>query len=239
MKYFSNSGKNLIIEIKKQKYARYPIKTHFIEPSDKIENIIEKYVLSTANDLIRQGLKKELIIVLGQKIISILQNRIIYKKDLKVDFWAKFLSKFVNKTPAGPAVGDPLKMQIAINLAGLPRILFACFCSGVGKIFKVYGIFYQIAGHQINQIDGFCDDAFPQYIEMGILSPKNCDSLCEKLKNKYDYSFIVADINDLGGNILGTSKNLKNQEKLLLEILKDNPAGQSNEQTPIIIISKI
>jgi hypothetical protein len=74
---------------------------------------------------------------------------------------------------------------------------------------------------------------------MGILSPKNCDSLYEKLKNKYDYSFIVADINDLGGNILGTSKNLKNQEKLLLEILKDNPAGQSNEQTPIIIISKI
>jgi hypothetical protein len=71
---------------------------------------------------------------------------------------------------------------------------------------------------------------------MGILGPKDCDVLCDKLKSKFGFSFAVADVNDLGGNILGVSNNLKGKEKLLLQILKDNPAGQSNEQTPIIII---
>ena len=239
VKYFSNSGKNLIIEIKKQKYARYPIKTHFIETSDKLEKIIEKYVLLPANNLAEQTARKDLIIVLAQKIVSIVQNRIIYKKDVKIGFWARFLAKFVKKTPYGFSVGNPFKMQVAINLAGLPRILFACFCSGVCKIFRVYGIFYRVAGNQISEIDGFYGEAFPQYAEIGILGPKDCNLLCEKLKYKYNFSFAVADINDLGGNILGKSKDLENKEKLLLEILKDNPAGQGNDQTPIIIITKI
>jgi len=42
----------------------------------------------------------------------------------------------------------------------------------------------------------------------------------------------------LGGNILGESQDLKGKEKMILEILKDNPAGQEAEQTPIIILRK-
>ncbi len=247
MEYFPNPGKKLIKEVQGQKYARYPIKTHFIETSDKLEDIIEKYVLpKVQNNSIpggsisgeREGLKT-LFIVLGQKIVSILQNRVIYKKDIRVGFWARFLAKFARKTPYGFSVGNPVKMQTAINLAGLPRILFACFSAGICKIFRIYGIFYRVAGNQISQIDGFYNEAFPQYAEMGILGPIDCDFLCEELKNRYGLSFAVADINDLGGNILGKSKDLENKTKLLIEILKDNPAGQSNQQTPIIIIHPV
>ncbi|GAH60795.1 unnamed protein product [marine sediment metagenome] len=55
---------------------------------------------------------------------------------------------------------------------------------------------------------------------------------------------MVADVNDLGGNILGKSKDLDDahlppgKERLILKILKDNPAGQSKELTPIIIIHR-
>ena len=225
-----NSGKKLIVEVEGIRWARYPIKTHFVGISDRLEDIIEKYVLP----FIKEGD----IIVLGQKIVSILQGRVIYKKDVKVGFWAKFLSGFAKKTPSGFSVGNPLKMQVAINLAGLPRILFAAILSGICKIFRIYGIFYRLAGHQISQIDGFYEEAFPRYAKMGILGPQNCDNLCEQLRNKYGLSFVVADVNDLGGNILGKSKDLKEKEKLLLKILKDNPAGQSKELTPIIIIRK-
>ena len=209
-------------------YTRYPIKTHFIEKNDKLEDIIEKYVLPKS--------QKNDIIVLCQKIVSITQGKIIYKKDLKVGFWANFLSKFASKTPHGFSVGNPLKMQVAINLAGLPRIFLASFLSGLGKIFGMRGIFYQVAGHQINQIDGFYGKAFPQYLEMGILGIENADLLCHQLKEKYNLSFLVADVNDLGGNILGRSKDLKDKDKLMLQVLKDNPAGQSNQQTPLIIL---
>ncbi|MBU2540131.1 F420-0--gamma-glutamyl ligase [Patescibacteria group bacterium] len=231
MEAVPNFGKNLIIEVGSQKWFRYPIKTHFIGVEDGFEDIIEKYVLSVA--------QKGDIVALGQKIVSILQKRIVYKKDIRVGFWAKFLSKFAKKTPYGFSVGNPLKMQVAINLAGLPRIFFAGFCGMICKLFGISGIFYRIVGNQINELDGFYGKFFPQYTEMGIFGPVGCDSLCDKLEEKFGFSFCVSDVNDLGGNILGRSRDLIGKEKLLLKILKDNPAGQSDEQTPIIIIRNV
>jgi F420-0:gamma-glutamyl ligase-like protein len=209
-------------------YNRYPIKTHFITVSDNLNNIISKYIMPIA--------EKNDIIVLCEKIVSIIQNRVVYKRDVKLSFWAKLLSKFAKKTPYGFSVGNPYKMQVAINLAGLPRILLACFCSAICKIFGITGIFYRVAGHQISQIDGFYGEAFPQYAEMGILGSKDSDRVCEELKNKFGFSFVIADVNDLGRNIIGRSNDLKEKDKLILEALKDNPAGQSNQQTPIIIL---
>jgi len=231
MELTPNPGKKLIVSIEGKKYARYPVKTHFVEVSDNLEDIFLKYAFPFA--------QKKDIIALGQKIVSITQKRVVYKKDLKVGFWAKFLSQFAKKTPYGFSVGNPLKMQVAINLAGLPRILFACFLSAIGKIFGVSGVFYRVAGHEINQIDGFYGEAFHCYSEMGILSPQNCNEICNNLKDKYNLSFVIVDINDLGGNVLGISRDLKGKEKLILKILKDNPSTQTASQTPIIIIREV
>ena len=228
MGFRMNMEKNLTIKIDGTNWARHLIKTHFISVDDNFEALVKRYVLPLAKD--------GDIIILCQKIVSIIQKRIIYKKDVKVGFWAKFLSRFVKKTPYGFSVGNPLKMQIAIDLAGLPRIFLAGFCGITCKLFGLSGVFYKVAGHQISQIDGFYGEAYSQYENMGILGPQNCDLLCDNLKNKFNFSFAVADVNDLGVNILGISKNLKGKEKLLLRILKDNPAGQSNKQTPIIIV---
>jgi len=230
MNFQPNPGKKLTIEINGEIWARYPVRTHFITENDNLEEILEKYVLPY--------LEKGDIACLGQKIISILQGRIIYKKDLKIGFWAKFLSKFAKKTPYGFSVGNPLKMQLAINLAGLPRILFAGILGMISKLFGISGNFYRIAGNKISQIDGFYGEAFPKYAEMGILGPQNCSKLCNELKEKYDFSFTIVDVNDLGGSVLGVSNNLKGKEKLILEILKDNPAGQINWQTPILLLRK-
>lgn len=230
MDFIPNPGKNLILKIGGENWARIPIRTHFITIDDNLDDIIKKYVLPQAQN--------SDIIVLGQKIVSITQKRVVYDKDVRVGFWAKFLSKFAVKTPYGFSVGNPKKMQIAINLAGLARILFAGFCNIFFKLFGVSGMFYRIAGNQINQIDGFYGEAFPQYLKMGILGPKDGNALCQALKKKYQLSFLIADVNDLGGNILGRSSDLEGKERIILEILKDNPAGQGRQQTPIIIIRR-
>ena len=176
--------------------------------------------------------------MLSQKIVSLIQNRIIYKEFLRVGFWAKFFSKFVKKTPHGFSVGNPLKMQVAINLAGLPRIFLAGVLGIIAKLFGKSGVFYKVAGHQISEIDGFYGEAFPQYSEIAILGSINNNELCNKLRDQYGFSFIIADINDLGGNILGKSQDLEETKELLLKILADNPAGQAAQQTPIIILRK-
>lgn len=226
-----NPGKKLVIEVQGKRYARYPIKTHFIGVSDDLDSIISQYVLPQA--------QRGDIVVLCEKIVSLTQGRVVYKKDIKLGFWAKFLSKFAKKTPYGFSVGNPLKMQVAINLAGLPRILFASFLSVICKIFGISGTFYKIAGHQISRIDGFYGKIFPSYAEMGILGCKEADRVCRNLKDKFAFSFAIADVNDLGRNIIGRSQDLEGRESFLLALLCDNPATQSDLQTPIIIIRKL
>ncbi len=230
MNLIPNPGKNLILEFEGEKWARYPIKTHFIGPEENLEDIMKEYV--------SPFYQKGDWIIIGQKIISILQKRIIYKKDVKVGRWAKFLSKFATKTPYGFSVGNPLKMQVAIELAGLPRIIFAGVIAQIGKFFGKRGWFYKIAGNQINELDGFYGKAFPQYADMGILGPLDCGKVCQQIEKKFDMPNAIVDVNDLGGNVLGTSPALAGKEKLILSVLKDNPLGQSNEQTPLVIIRK-
>jgi len=72
-----------------------------------------------------------------------------------------------------------------------------------------------------------------------MLGPVNCDTLCSQLKKKYGFSFLIVDANDIGQNILGKSPDLRGKEKIFLEILKDNPAGQADEMTPILILRKV
>ena len=51
---------------------------------------------------------------------------------------------------------------------------------------------------------------------------------------------MIVDANDLGQDLLGYSPKMKQEltEQEMLEIIKDNPAGQGKELTPIILIRK-
>ena len=174
MEFIANQKKNVEIEVDGKVYLRHAVKTHYIQAKESYIDIIEKYIVPIY--------QKGDIVSISEKIIALCQNRIIYKKDLKLGFWAKFLSKFVNQTPAGEAVGNPYKMQIAINICGLPKVLYAAICAGIGKLFKKKGIFYDIVGEEVSGLDGFCDDAFSDYLEMAILIPSEPEKVCNEIK---------------------------------------------------------
>ena len=52
------------------------------------------------------------------------------------------------------------------------------------------------------------------------------------------YDVAIVDINDLEGQILGASSKAVNK-KLYARILKDNPLGQDDQQTPMGIIRRV
>ena len=62
--------------------------------------------------------------------------------------------------------------------------------------------------------------------------------MAREIKERIGYDVLIADINDLEGQILGaSSKEL--DKKLYARILKDNPLGQDCQQTPMGIIRKL
>ena len=169
------------------------------------------------------------------------QDNVVEKNDVKVGFWAKTLSKFATSNNHGIAMDEPYKLQLAINIAGLPRILLASFCSAVTKLFGKRGVFYKIAGHGIDGIDGFyMGSSFDVYHDIALLNPVESKKVCNEIYNKFNISCMIVDANDLNVEIFGKSNSLNEMEnEHLINIIKDNPAGQSDELTPFIILKKL
>lgn len=223
--------KNVIVD--GVEYERIAVQTHFVERGESYIELIEQYILPLY--------EKSDILSISEKVISMCQDNVVEKNDVKVGFWAKTLSKFATSNNHGIAMDEPYKLQLAINIAGLPRILLASFCSAVTKLFGKRGVFYKIAGHGIDGIDGFyMGSSFDVYHDIALLNPVEPKKVCNEIYNKFNISCMIVDANDLNVEIFGKSNSLNEMEnELLINIIKDNPAGQSDELTPFIILKKL
>lgn len=228
---YINNNKAALITVNNKQYGRKAIKTHFVKQGESYINIMQTYALPEYQE--------GDFISISEKIIALCQNRVVKKEDLKVGFWAKTLSKFASRTSAGVGVGEALKMQYAINKVGLPKILYASVASAITKLFGKKGVFYEIVGQEVAGLDGFYNKVWDEYGEIGIEMPENPFGVCNEIKEKLGISCMLVDANDLGQEILGFSDDLKEKETFLKEFIKDNPAGQEKELTPIILMKEI
>jgi hypothetical protein len=108
----------------------------------------------------------------------------------------------------------------------------------VGKLLGKRGWFYRVAGYKAESIDGPTPYTLPPYNKCVVLGPENPDKVASEVSARLGVPACVVDINDLQGKILGASS--PSMDRLLLAaILKDNPLGQSGQQTPMGIIRAV
>ena len=220
-------------EVENVRYERYGVKTHFIGRGEDYIEILRKYVLP----VYEQGD----VVTLGEKVISMCQDNTVEKKDVKVGFWAKFLSKFATSNHNGIGMDEPYKLQLAINMKGLPRVLWGAFWGAVCKLFGKRGVFYEIVGQDVAGIDGFYShSAFETYHNLAVLNPKEPDKVCAAVYEQLGISCMLVDANDIAVEVLAKSPDLAAvSDEDLAERIRDNPAGQDDELTPFIIIRDI
>ncbi|MFF7683091.1 coenzyme F420-0:L-glutamate ligase [Microbacterium sp. NPDC007973] len=225
----ANAGKALTRTVDGTSYARIPIRTRVVMPGDDLDAFILEY----AKDAVQPG---DLLFV-TEKIVAITQGRSFKLDSIKPRKLALFLSKYVTRTPYGIGLGMPETMEMALRECGTPRILFAAAVSAVTKAFGRKGDFYRIAGDKARAIDGPTKGTIPPYNQAVVLGPERPREVAARLKSLLgiDLDVAVVDINDLGGNILGSTMD-KAGEKRLVAILKDNPLGQGHESTPLGIV---
>lgn len=226
-----NEGKQLEITVDGVVYERYAIKTHFIELGEDYIELVNRYV----KDSYLEGD----ILSISEKIISVCQKNVVFKKDMKVSFLARFLSRFATQhSAAGIGVGDAYKMQYAIDYAGGAKVLWAAICAGFGKLLGKKGIFYEMVGPEVTGLDGFYPDVYPVYGEFGIKLPENPNGVCDEIFEKTAVRAMIVDANDFTVDILGKSSNIELTDQQLASIIKDNPTGQGDECTPFVLIRK-
>lgn len=228
----ANAGKALTVSIEGSSYARIPIRTRVVMPGDDLDAFVREY----ADGLVRDG---DLLFV-TEKIVAITQGRSYLLDEIKPRRLALFLSKYVTRTPYGIGLGMPETMEMALRECGTPRILFAAAVSAVTKLFGRKGDFYRIAGDKARAIDGPTSGTIPPYNKAVVLGPDRPREVAAHLKALLGSvpEVAVVDINDLGGNILGSTLD-KSGEKRLVAILKDNPLGQGHQSTPLGIVREL
>jgi len=218
----------------KNGYERIPIKTPIIKMGDDICEIADKFT----KDIRRE----EDIITIASAVAALAEGRaksvdVIYASPL-----ARFLSFFVKKDnyPFGgnAPLCNPLAMQVAINEIGTARVVFSALFGGIlGKIFRKNGLFYRLAGPQSALIDDM-PGAIPPYDYHVILGPKDSDRTSLKIKEMTSCDAAIVDANDLGvAWVVGASDKCKTRE--IEEALSDNPQGNGDQQTPIVLLRKV
>ena len=231
MPFQPNENKQLEITTDDGTYERYPVKTPIIKSGDDLVALL--------NELVKPYLQDGDMIYMSEKILAISQGRAFKIEDIKPSRLARFLTKFVYKSPYGIGLGMPETMELAIRSVGRPKILFAAVIAGIGKLFGQRGVFYNILGPAARAIDGPCDCTIPPYNGYAKMAPDKPNENSKKFTEAMDgHPVIIVDANDIGVNILGKPSEELTDESLS-RIFKDNPLGQGHEQTPLCIVRKI
>lgn len=228
----ANEGKALEASVDGKNYARIPLRTRVVMPNDDLDSVVLEY----AKEAVQPG---DLLFV-TEKIVAITQGRSYRLDEITPRPLARFLSRYVVRTSYGIGLGMPETMEMALRECGTLRILFAAGVSVITKAFGRRGDFYRIAGDKARAIDGPTKNTIPPYNQAVVLGPKNPREVALRLKKILggDLEVAVVDINDIGGNILGSTLD-KAGERRLVQILGDNPLGQATQSTPMGIVREV
>lgn len=228
--FTTNPGKSLTIEVAGRAHLRIPLRTHLITEADRIEEVVQKYVAP--------HLQPGDTLFISERIVAISQGRAYPIDTVRPRSLAYLLSRFVTKTPAGIGLGSPWTMELALREAGTPKILFAALIGGMAKAMGVKGVFYRIAGKGIAAIDGPCSYTIPPFNTYAKLGPRDPHGVARRIAHALGIPVVIIDANDFGVVVLGKSHH-GIKDKWCSAVFRDNPLGQTDEQTPLCIVRSI
>ena len=173
-----------------RKYSRYAIQTHFVKVGEDQAALVEQYVrpLYQPGDMLS----------FGAKVMCMCVKSVKTRDEVKPGWWANHLCRFAGITHTGLGMHEPYKLQLVIDMCGLPRVLLAAFLSAVTKPFGVHGVFYKVCGQGVGGIDGFYfRSSFDVYKQMALINPPNPVELCNALAKETGIPVGLMDANDI------------------------------------------
>jgi len=200
-----------------------PIKTHLLRPDEDMAEIIRKYADGKA---VRGD-----ILTIAESAVAILQGRLYYVEDIKPRFLAQKINKLFKKDSS---LSSPYSLEMGFQEAGVFRILLATVIGILGRIIGRQGDFYRVAGKSVAVIDD-CTGTLPPFDKYVVMGPADLEGVVRSIKEKTGLEAAIVDVNDLRRvDILALT--CPEHREYLEKALVSNPAGNANEQTPIVLI---
>jgi len=202
-----------------------PIKTHILGILDDPITILKSYI--------PQDYSPTDIITIGESPLAIMQGKYIDFRTINVSPIARLLCQGFHPTSS---LATACGMQTLINISGPARVIISWLVGGICKSFGIKGMFYRLAGEQARLIDDITGTT-PPYDKSIVLGPKDTKSFCIKASKELQLNVAVVDVNDLGRVKILSTNNINNNT-IIKRALSANPAGNANQQTPLVLIRK-
>ena len=220
----NHHNKKELIEIPlKLGYKAIAVKTDLLGSFDNPIETVMKYCKNVT--------KEKDILTIGETPLAIMQGRYVAPQNLEYNIFSKILCYFFHPTSS---LATACGMQLLIDKIGVMRITFSLILGFLFKCIGIKGIFYRLTGFESSLIDDISGTVVP-YDKSIVMGPIKTKLFCDKLSKQLEVEVAVVDVNDLGGVKILASSN-KSVNNILKEILKVNPAGNSDEKTPIVLI---
>jgi F420-0:gamma-glutamyl ligase len=200
-----------------------PVRTRLISTGDDVGEL----VLQSTGGIAAGGD----VVAVSETVVAIAQGRMVAAETIRPSRLAYFLSQ---RAGALATVNQPESLQLVIDKVGSGRVLYASAAHAVGRAFGRRGLFYEILGETISTIDGYTG-TMPPFDRTIVLGPEDPDGVASAIAQRIDAHAVIVDANDLNGaKILGASPAV--ERTAVAAALAANPAGNGDEQTPIVVL---
>src|SRR5262249_31949586 len=211
-----------------RRWERRPVRTHLIHIKEPLAPVLERYVAP----LLREGDW----VAVSEKFVSISQGRVIHESVVRPGWLARLIVKGVAKHEDDVGFSDPRKMQVAIMQAGGLRPFLAMVVGACTRAVGRHGDFYRIAGHGVAGIDGFNPATVKPFDEFAMLGPEDPAGTAAGLAEMLGHPVVIVDANNINVDVLGASPRFPASAADVRGVLLDNPMGQGDEQTPVVVV---
>ncbi|MCY7321265.1 MAG: F420-0:Gamma-glutamyl ligase [Phormidesmis sp. CAN_BIN36] len=200
-----------------------PIRTHLLTELDDPVEVVRRYVVPHA--------QPGDVVTIGESPLAIMQGRFIHPSEIHPGWLATRLCYlFLPTSSLATACG----LQTLVNIVGPVRVFLAFVAGAIGKLFGQPGFFYRVAGDQARLIDDVTG-TLPPYDKFVVLGPENAQGIVDQIQRETGLSAAIVDVNDLKAvKILAATSDLS--INFLKQALITNPAGNADEQTPVVLI---
>ncbi|MDB9528613.1 F420-0:Gamma-glutamyl ligase [Oscillatoria sp. CS-180] len=201
-----------------------PIPTHLLTHLDTSVEVIKRYVAPHA--------KPGDIVTLGETPLAIMQGRWRHPATVQPGWLARRLCYYFLPTSS---LATACGLQTLVDVVGAWRVFFA-FVGGafMKAVLRRGGGFYQLAGEQARLIDDVTG-TLPPYDQFIVLGPEAPQLVVDEIEKATGLGAAIVDVNDLKAvKIVAASASVNAQ--LVAQALIDNPAGNADEQTPLVLV---
>jgi len=235
-----NHARHLFIEASGNVWARIPLRSTVLVPGDDIaEAVVDSIRGARDGTALADG---DLLLV-SEKALAISQGRSYPVSDVHPTRLASSLSRFVSREPTGVGLAHPTTMQLAIDEAGAPRILLAAAAGAVGRLLRIRGVFYKVAGAGVSAIDGPSALNLPPYDTWATKAPLDPAGAARRIARVVSertgrrVGVAIIDANDMAAEVFATTDGVSRAD--VLAVVADNPLGQSDQQTPFGLVRRM